>query len=135
MEVDISAARDVLKSLVEGVDPVTGMPLPRGTVVHHASVIRALLSAVVVMDADVARCRRRARLPQNVGRPWQETEDKLLLAAFSRGEPLLEVAARHRRSLAGVESRLEKLGALAPEQRVTRNRYVGSKAGAPGAGT
>ena len=126
---EISAARDVLRTLVEGVDPVTGMPLPRGTVVHHANVIRALLAAVAVMESDIARCRRRARLPQNVGRPWRDSEDKLLLAAFSKGEPLRDVAARHRRSLAGVESRLEKLGVLRPEQRVTRNRYVGPRAG------
>ena len=118
-------AREVLKTLVEGVDPVTGLPLPRGTVVHHANVIRALLAAVTVMDADILRCRRRARLPQNVGRPWKDAEDQLLLAAFRQGEALCEVAARHRRSLAGVESRLEKLGVLAPQQRVTRNRYVG----------
>lgn len=123
----MAQARDVLKALVEGVDPVTGMPLPRGTVVHHAMVLRALLSAVAVMDADIARSRRRARLPQNVGRPWKEPEDKLLLAAFSKGEPLSEVASRHHRSLAGVESRLEKLGVLPPEQRVTRNRYVGPR--------
>src|ERR1700761_9257536 len=110
---ETAAAREVLKSLVDGVDPVTGMPIPRGTVVHHAAVIRALLAAVAVMDADIVRCRRRARLPQNVGRPWTEPEDKLLLTAFSRGEPLRDVAARHCRSLAGVESRLEKLGALA----------------------
>lgn len=127
---DLSQARDVLKSLVEGVDPVTGMPIPRGTVVHHASVLRALLSAVAVMEADIVRSRRRARLPQNVGRPWKEPEDKLLLTAFSNGEPLAEVASRHRRSLAGVESRLEKLGVLAPEQRVTRNRYLGPRSSA-----
>ncbi len=124
---DISQARDVLKSLLEGVDPVSGMPIPRGTVVHHASVLRALLSAVAVMEADILRSRRRARLPQNVGRPWKEPEDKLLLAAFGKGEPLADVAMRHSRSLAGVESRLEKLGVLPSEQRVTRNRYVGPR--------
>ena len=124
---EIAQARDVLKSLVEGVDPVTGMALPRGTAVHHATVLRALLSAVAVMEADMARNRRRARLPRNVGRPWKEPEDKLLLAAFSNGEPLGAVASRHCRSLAGVESRLEKLGVLAPEQRITRNRYLGPR--------
>jgi hypothetical protein len=127
---ELTQARDILKALLEGVDPVTGMAIPRGTVVHHASVLRALLSAVAVMEADLIRSRRRARLPENVGRPWKEPEDKLLLAAFSKGEPLTEVASRHRRSLAGVESRLEKLGVLAPEQRVTRNRYLGPRSSA-----
>jgi hypothetical protein len=47
-----------------------------------------------------------------------------VLAAFRRGEPVLQIAAGHHRSLASVESRLERLGALTPAERVTRNRYV-----------
>ena len=121
---DLAAAKATLKSLVEGVDPVTGYPIPRSMVLHHATVIRALLCALAVLDADEARARRRARLPRNTGRPWRQADDAQVLAAFQDGAPLLQIAADHHRSLASVESRLERLGALAPEQRVTRNRYV-----------
>jgi hypothetical protein len=121
---EVAVAKATLKSLVEGVDPVTGYPIPRSLVLHHATVIRALLCAVAVLDADEARTRRRARLPRNTGRPWRQAEDAQVLMAFRAGEPLLRIAAAHQRSLASVESRLERLGALAPEQRVTRNRYV-----------
>jgi len=121
---ELTAAKATLKSLVEGVDPVTGYPLPKSLVLHHATVIRALLCAVAVLEADEVRRRRRARLPRNTGRPWRAAEDAQVLAAFRGGEPLLQIAARHCRSLASVESRLERLGALAPEQRLTRNRYV-----------
>jgi hypothetical protein len=121
---EFAAAKATLKSLVEGVDPVTGYPIPQSLVLHHAVVMRALLCAVAVLDADEARRRRRARLPRNTGRPWRQADDAQLLAAFKSGEPLLRIAADHHRSLAGVESRLERLGVLAPEQRVTRNRYV-----------
>jgi hypothetical protein len=118
------AAKATLKSLIEGVDPVTGYEIPKSMVLHHSIVIRALLCAVAALDADEARTRRRARLPRNTGRPWRQADDAQLLAAFREGEPLLQIAANHHRSLAGVESRLERLGALAPEQRITRNRYV-----------
>jgi hypothetical protein len=121
---DLAAAKATLKSLVEGVDPVTGYPIPRSMVLHHATVIRALLCALAVLDADEARARRRARLPRNTGRPWRQADDAQVLAAFQDGAPLLQIAAAHHRSLAGIESRLERLGVLAPEQRVTRNRYV-----------
>jgi hypothetical protein len=121
---EFAAAKATLKSLVEGVDPVTGYPIPKSLVLHHAVVMRALLCAVAVLDADEARRRRRARLPRNTGRPWRQADDVQLLAAFKSGQPLLRIAADHHRSLAGVESRLERLGVLAPEQRVTRNRYV-----------
>jgi hypothetical protein len=121
---ELAAAKATLKSLVEGVDPITGYPIPKSMVLHHAVVMRALLCAVAVLDADEARRRRRARLPTNTGRPWRQADDAQLLVAFNGGEALLQIAADHHRSLASVESRLERLGVLAPEQRVTRNRYV-----------
>ena len=121
---DLAAAKATLKSLVEGVDPVTGYPIPKSMVLHHAVVIRALLCALAVLEADEARTRRRARLPRNTGRPWRQADDAQVLRAFQGGEPLLQIAASHQRSLASVESRLERLGVLAPELRVTRNRYV-----------
>ena len=121
---ELAAAKATLKSLVEGVDPVTGYPIPKSMVLHHAMVIRALLCAVAVLDADEARVRRRARLPRNTGRPWRQADDARVVAAFHGGQQLVQIAADHHRSLASVESRLERLGVLAPEQRVTRNRYV-----------
>ncbi len=121
---DPVAARATLKSLVEGVDPVTGYAIPKSLVLHHAVVIRALLCALAVLDADAARTRRRARLPRNTGRPWRPPDDEQVIAAFRNGEPLTQIAADHHRSLASVESRLERLGVLSPEQRVTRDRYV-----------
>ena len=121
---ELAAAKATLKSLLEGVDPVTGYPIPKSLVLHHAVVMRALLCAVAVLDADEARRRRRARLPRNTGRPWRPADDVQVLAAFNSGAPLPQIAADHHRSLASVESRLERLGVLAPEQRVTRNRYV-----------
>jgi hypothetical protein len=121
---ELAAAKATLKSLLEGVDPVTGYAIPKSLVLHHALVMRALLCAVAVLEADEARSRRRARLPRNTGRPWNQSDDAQVLAAFRGGAPLLQIAADHHRSLASVESRLERLGALAPEQRLTRNRYV-----------
>ena len=121
---DLAAAKATLKSLVEGVDPVTGYPMPKSMVLHHAVVIRALLCALAVLEADAARMRRRARLPLNTGRTWRQADDEQVIAAYRNGEPLPQIAADHHRSLASVESRLERLGVLAPEQRVTRDRYV-----------
>jgi hypothetical protein len=121
---DVAAAKATLKFLVEGVDPVTGYPIPKSMVLHHAVVIRALLCALAVLEADAARMRRRARLPRNTGRPWRQADDEQVIAAYRNGEPLQQIAADHHRSLASVESRLERLGVLAPEQRVTRDRYV-----------
>jgi len=134
---DLTAARNILRNLAEGQDPLTGYPLSV-TVLQQAAVVRALVTAIAVLEADAARARRRARLPQNVGRAWTSAEDQLLRAGFARGEAPPELARRHRRTLAGIESRLERLGLLRPEQRRTRNRYVpaaGPVRYPPGAGT
>jgi hypothetical protein len=128
---DLAAAKATLKSLVEGVDPVTGYPMPKSMVLHHAVVIRALLCALAVLEADAARMRRRARLPLNTGRTWRQADDEQVIAAYRNGEPLQQIAVDHHRSLASVESRLERLGVLAPEQRVTRDRYVTAGGSAP----
>ncbi len=121
---ETATAKATLKSLVQGLDPATGHPIPSAAVLHQALVMRALMCALAVLEADEARLRRRARLPRNTGRPWRPGDDAQLLAAFHERTPLQQIAGDMQRSLASVESRLERLGALAPEQRVTRDRYV-----------
>lgn len=121
---DPTSARQMLEALVEGRDPASGAELPAGTVVQRAEVIRALLAGIAAIDADVERARRRSQLPENVGRPWKAEEEARLAEAFRAGESLSQIAARHGRTLAAIEARLEKLGLMAPAERTTRNRYV-----------
>lgn len=117
-------ARQVLQALVQGRDPRTGDELPADTVLQHAEVIRALLAGVAALEAVAARARRRAHLPANVGRAWSETEEQSLTVAFRSGEKIDAIAARHQRTLTAVEARLERLGLLTPQQRVTRSRFI-----------
>jgi hypothetical protein len=117
-------ARQILQTLVQGFDPVSGAELPAATPLQHAEVIQALLAAITALEAQAVRTRRRAQLPENLGRPWATAEEERLAASFRAGESLTTIAARHGRTLAAIEARLERLGLLAPEQRTTRNRYV-----------
>jgi hypothetical protein len=116
--------RATLEALVQGLDPLTRAELPQETVLRRGEVVAALLGAISALEAEATRARRRAQLPQNVGRPWVPAEEDLLAHAFRAGEALTDIAQRHRRTLAAIEARLEGLGLLAPEQRRTRNRYV-----------
>jgi hypothetical protein len=124
---DPLAARQILQTLVQGFDPLSGAELPTGTPLQHAEVIRALLAGITALEAHAERTRRRAQLPENVGRPWSSVEEQRLAASFRSGEPLPAIAAQHRRTVAALEVRLERLGLLAPEQRTTRNRYVSGR--------
>jgi len=121
-------ARKVLQALVQGVDPATGEELPAATVLQQAEVLRALLAGVAALEQVAARTHRRAQLPDKVGRPWNSEEESRLVAAFQAGEALVEVATRHQRTLRAIEARLERLGLLAPEKRVTSNSFTGSPA-------
>ena len=119
--------QQVLKSLIEGVDPATGAALPSGSVLRQPGVQHALLAGIAALEADTSRAQRRTPLPENLGQPWSQAEEQQLAAAFKAGQPLTEIAGRHGRSLTAIEARLERLGLLTPEQRITRNRYSPQK--------
>lgn len=117
-------AKEILQALIEGFDPLTGEELPPGTVLQRAEVIRALLAGVTALESSSARALRRANLPRNVGRPWTTAEEQQLIASFRAGEDLRAIAADHGRTLNAVESRLEKLGLITADQRITRSRFT-----------
>ncbi|MDB6043734.1 MAG: hypothetical protein JWM63_2285 [Gammaproteobacteria bacterium] len=117
-------ARHILQALVQGIDPLTGEDLAPGTVLQQADVLRALLAGVAALEQTAARAQRRAQLPGNVGRSWNANEEATLVTVFRSGEPLMEIAARHGRTLRAIEARLERMGLLTPEQRSTNNSFV-----------
>ena len=105
---------------------MTGAELEAGTVLQQADVLRALLAGVTALEQVSARAQRRAQLPDNVGRAWSADEERALVTAFQAGDPLADIAVRHRRTLRAIEARLERLGLLTAEQRTTNNSFMGS---------
>jgi DNA-binding NarL/FixJ family response regulator len=118
-------ARQILQSLIQGTDPITGAELPRETVLQHADVLRALLAGLTALEQNSARAQRRAQLPGNVGQAWTTEEESRLLAAFRKGDSAIAIARQHGRTLRAIEARLEKLGLITAEQRTTRGGFTG----------
>ena len=118
-------SRQVLQALVQGIDPETGSELPEDTVLNRVDVVRALLGAIVALEAMNARALRRANLPGSVGKTWSEEEQRQLKEEFARGEPVPDIATKHRRTVRAIEARLERLGLLRTDQRTTENSFVG----------
>jgi hypothetical protein len=116
-------ARQILQSLVQGVDPFNGEDLPAGTVLQQADVLRALLAGVAALDQLAVRASRRAQLPQNIGRTWSADEQSTLIDAFQSGESINDIAVRHGRTVRAIEARLEKLGLITADQRTTQDRF------------
>ena len=118
-------ARQILQSLIQGVDPVSGEELPHETVLQHAEVLRALLAGLSALEQTTARAQRRAQLPDNVGQTWTTEEEGKLVAAFKRGDSAVTIARQHGRTLRAIEARLEKLGLITAEERTTRGGFTG----------
>jgi hypothetical protein len=120
-----SKARQILQSLIQGIDPVTGNELPRETVLQHAEVLRALLAGLSALEQTAARAQRRAQLPNNVGQAWTTDEESRLVGEFKSGESADAMARKHGRTLRAIEARLEKLGLITAEERTTRGGFTG----------
>lgn len=61
-------ARTVLQSLIQGLDPETGIELPKDAIVNRIEINRSMHIAVTAMEQAEARMLRRAQLPESVGK-------------------------------------------------------------------
>jgi hypothetical protein len=118
-------ARVILDSLVQGIHPKTGGDLPEDSVVNEIDVSRAMATAVFALDQVSARLARRAQLPESVGKTWTEEEERRLRAEFSGKEPIALIATKHGRTIRAIEARLEKLGLMTSDRKVTGNSFTG----------
>src|SRR5579875_2718605 len=90
-------AKQILQSLIQGIDPVTGEELPHETVLQHDAVLRPLLAGLSALEQMAARAQRRAQLPDNVGQAWTTEEESRLVAAFKNGDSPVAIARQHGR--------------------------------------
>jgi len=105
-------ALPIIRALADGVDPHTGALFSNDTPYAEPKTLRALFSAVELMEREVEREKRRERLPANFGKPWSESEDRTLTAEFDAGIPMPDMARKHARTHSSIRLRLEKLGKI-----------------------
>ena len=110
----LESALPIVKALADGVNPVTGEQYPEASPYAEPRALRALFTAVDLMQREVEKERRRERLPANFGKPWSEGEDKAIAGAFDAGTPIPDMARKHARTQGSIRLRLEKLGKLPP---------------------
>ena len=110
----IHAALPIVQALADGVNPVTGEAYPDHSPYAEPRTLRALYSAVDLMQKEVEREKRRERLPANFGKAWTLEEDGVLASEFDSGVSLPEIARRHQRTQSSIRLRLEKLGKIEP---------------------
>ncbi len=111
----LQSALPIVRALADGINPLTGEAFSDDCPYSEPRTLRALFSAVELMEREVEREKRRERLPANFGKPWTEGEDHELTSAFDSGLTLGELARKHARTLGSIRLRLEKLGKIEPQ--------------------
>lgn len=119
-------AVEILESLLDGADPITGEVLPRDHVCQEAEVMRALHAAVIALQsggADAPEFRphptqsypytKRGKL--NAGREWTEQDSRQLIDLYLKNTPMEEVCRLLQRRPRGVRNQLIYLGFEPPE--------------------
>lgn len=117
----------ILRTLADGIDPATGEPFSAGSSYQHPDTVRALFSAIRMLESPASPEQSPAKNPapakdaaapapkpgqENAGRPWSQEEDLRLGTSYDSGKSIEELAAIHKRSKWAVESRLARLGKI-----------------------
>lgn len=110
----LDAALPIVRALADGINPVTGELYPDQSPYAEPRALRALYSAVDLMQKEIERERRRERLPANFGKSWTVEEDGVLASEYDSGVKLPEIARKHQRTQSSIRLRLEKLGKIEP---------------------
>ena len=111
---ELAKAIEIVKSLADGCDPRSHKTLPRESVYQDADTVRALYTALSMMEESCQRQESVAQLPSNAGRPWDDTEDKKLCDEFHHAVSFDEIAQVHSRTRRAIISRLVKLRKIRP---------------------
>lgn len=102
---DITRAKEIVRILADGIDPITGEILPEDSVYNSPEVIRALFMVLErINEASIDDPLR------NAGKPWSEIEDEKLRDEFISKIRISDIAKEHGRSYGAIESRLNHLG-------------------------
>jgi DNA-binding NarL/FixJ family response regulator len=127
---DVQKARDILRALANGTNPITGESFDDSSPYQHAEVVRARFLAVQRLEAppgqivattkpDGALAQRPAK--HNAGKPWSREDERELLVGFDAGLSVRQLAERLGRSTGGIEARLVTLGRLELSPRLAAN--------------
>ncbi len=113
---NVMRAKEILATLADGVDPMTGEVLPPQDCCNQAEVVRALHVALRLMETAESPAKKPKR--ENAGKPWSSDEESVLISEYQQGIPSHEIAKRHKRTQRAIAARLVHLGVVATREEV-----------------
>ena len=117
---DISKATEIIKLLANGKHPRTKARLEENHVINEPDVIRALNKIVETLSSKEKKSKKHRDLPERVGKPWSENEDKALIKSFENGISLNDLVIKHQRTRGAIRTRLVRLGKIAIDDRTPK---------------
>ncbi len=105
---------EILESLANGINPITGEIFPDDSPYQEAQIVRALFNAVIELKRKSSKKNNQINL-ENQGRKWTEQEDQQLKESFNKGFKTSEISKLHGRTYGAIRSRLEKLSLISIE--------------------
>lgn len=110
----LDAALPIVRALADGINPVTGELYPDNSPYAEPRTLRALYSALDLMQREVERERKRDQRPANFGKAWSDEEDRALAARYDAGDTVSTMATAHQRTKSSIRLRLEYIGKIEP---------------------
>ena len=122
-------AREIIKKLANGINPVTGEILPESSPYNAPDVIRALflLLGISISDASKEERKRKKTIeekqqenltagrPKNAGLPWSEELAIDLAEKYRNGMTIEDLARLFERTQGAIVAELEKQGLINPD--------------------
>jgi len=108
---DIAEAIPIIRSLAEGLHPVTKQALAEKSVCRLPQAVKALNRA---LGALIAQQERATKSPGNAFKTWSRAEDAQVCEALRAGKDFVEIAKAHNRTVPAIVARLVKLGKITP---------------------
>ena len=104
---DMNRAQEIIKSLADGIDPMTGEVLANDHVCNQGEVVRALYVAVEMMGK-----KKKQNQPENAGKPWTAEDENMLRELFTSGTPKKDICKTLKRTEGSVAAHLVRMGII-----------------------
>jgi hypothetical protein len=118
---ELRESRNIVKTLAQGVHPITGEVFPSESPYNDPQVIRALFSILEFAKKPRKSVEERRRenhelgRPMNAGLPWSEHDRTHVAEEFRGGKTVEELADALERSRGAIHAELIRQGLVEPE--------------------
>lgn len=116
---DIERAKEILSSLAQGIDPLTGEILSNDHICNQAEIIRAFYCVFGELNKRTDKPAKKR--PENAGKPWMQEDDAHLCKMFDEGATRREMCSYFKRSGGAIAARLVHLGKIESRDEIQRN--------------